>query len=61
MVQLELPHVNVLSKCDLVKDKSKLEQWVTRSPVGRALLLDAFAHRRPTLTTSSWSASFTRS
>lgn len=28
MVQLELPHVNILSKMDLVTNKKDLEEWV---------------------------------
>lgn len=28
MVQLELPHVNILSKMDLVTDKKDVEKWV---------------------------------
>lgn len=28
MVQLELPHINVLSKCDMVPDKKKLDQFL---------------------------------
>lgn len=29
MVQLELPHVNILSKMDLVTSKKDIEEWVT--------------------------------
>lgn len=28
MVQLELPHVNILSKCDLIQDKKLLEKFI---------------------------------
>ncbi|ESQ37051.1 hypothetical protein EUTSA_v10003026mg [Eutrema salsugineum] len=36
MIQLELPHVNILSKMDLLKDKSSIEGYL--DPVPRTLL-----------------------
>ena len=38
MNQMEIPAINVLSKCDLIKDKSQLDAFVHTDPVD--LLLD---------------------
>eukprot|EP01070_Trichotokara_eunicae_P003751 Trichotokara_eunicae@DN3558_c0_g2_i3.p1 len=32
MINLELPHLNVITKCDLVEDESKLEELLERDP-----------------------------
>jgi len=32
MVQLELPHINVITKCDLIQDKKILEQFLEIDP-----------------------------
>ena len=32
MVQLELPHINILSKMDLVTNKKDIEEYVSSSP-----------------------------
>ena len=29
MIQMELPHINVLTKCDLMEDKEALERYVS--------------------------------
>ena len=38
MNQMEIPHVNVLSKCDLIKDKTELERMLDTDP--KDLVLD---------------------
>lgn len=48
MVQLELPHINVLTKCDLVDDK-ELSKYGTF-----ALALFSAGSRNPTLIISWW-------
>jgi GTPase SAR1 family protein len=49
MVQLELPHVNVLTKCDLLPNKDNLERFLSPSGVALACELSAGTpprHRR---------------
>ena len=45
MVQLELPHVNVLTKCDLAPNKDDLERFL--SPSGDALAAELAAGASP--------------
>lgn len=40
MVQLELPHINILSKMDLVTNKRDIEEWASYT-LHYILLLDA--------------------
>ena len=42
MMCFELPHVNVLTKCDLVQDKARLERLL--APSGRELAAELHAH-----------------
>jgi GTPase SAR1 family protein len=45
MVQMELPHVNVLTKCDLAENKEDLERFL--SPSGEALACELAAGTPP--------------
>lgn len=40
MVQLELPHINIISKMDLVTNKKDIEEWASYT-LHYILLLDA--------------------
>ena len=39
MVQLELPHINILSKMDLVTNKKDIDEYVSLSPSASVLVI----------------------